>query len=253
MPEFDCPAGSRKVYRHEDMCPVSECQSIEAVDRGWEYNSGEQSFGRPSQESSPPPFEESPLEFEGPGGCKTPQECASFCANNPAVCGVGGPAPGAEYQFGEMPLPPFSSPPATPPNFVTGNEPYAGFTPPENFNSGEFNPPPGFVPGQEFNGGEGFRSYEEYQPAEGFKYPEGSYGEGTLPTGGFTPPSDFVPPAGFSPPYGSEGSAPSFEAQSFSVNNISCNSSLNCLSACLAVANMRECRQMVKWYLMAKL
>lgn len=213
-PEFDCPEGFRKVYhRSAGGCPVSECKPIEEDREDGDYHEDdgdEQSFGQPLRGEGHPSFEELPFEFEGPGGCRTPQECAGFCANNPEACGVGGPEPGEEHQFGEMPPPPFP-------------EGESGEFPQDFDSSREFPMPPELVP------------HEDGQE-------------------GFAPPPNFVPPAGFPQPSdgGGEGGT-SFEAQLFSAEDFSCDSGLNCLAACLTVGNMRECRQMVKWYLMAKL
>lgn len=247
MPDLECPEGTRKVYHREGRCPVAECRAVDSEEARPDEERGEQSFGRPRR-GEPPQFEDASFEFEGPGGCKTPQECASFCSNNPSECGVGGSESGEAGEFGEIP------PRSMPREFVSEEEPHEGFTPPEGFDRRL--PSPTFT-GEEQRG--------EFRPPEEFQQPEGGFQppEGFHPPGGnfqplqgdFVPQGNFTPPAEFSSPRddGGERGTTSVEAQFFSANSISCDSGLNCLSACLAVANMRECRQMVKWYLMAKL
>lgn len=64
--------------------------------------------------------------FQGPGGCKTPEECASFCKDHPDVCANAMPRQGDHQEQGDTsrnPQPPCSNPNGCPPQNHEGFQP----------------------------------------------------------------------------------------------------------------------------------
>ena len=91
--------------------------------------------------------------FQGPGGCKTPEECQKYCEANPEECNRPVPFQGQD-QDGKMMRPPEGMMPPEGFQAPEGFQPPPGtFTPPPSGEyqfvpppSGEFMPPPTFVP-----------------------------------------------------------------------------------------------------------